>query len=62
MEKIWSLLAAACAVVAVVFIWFQNFDGVFVTAVFGCVAWLLSYRHQMRRRVTANAPHDEEQD
>lgn len=61
MEKVWSLLAAVCAIVAVVFFWFHNFDGVFVAAVIGCVAWLLNYRLQTRRRVAANAPENNEQ-
>ncbi|MEP6923758.1 MAG: hypothetical protein ABI954_04780 [Pyrinomonadaceae bacterium] len=51
MKRIWSLAAAVCAVAAFVFFWFQNFDGVFVTAVLGSVAWLLSYRSDARQRV-----------
>jgi len=55
MKRIWSLAAAVCLVAAFVFFWFDNFDGVFVTAVLGCVAWLLSYRKEAKRRVVAKS-------
>jgi O-antigen/teichoic acid export membrane protein len=53
MKRIWSLAAAVCLVAAFVFFWFDNFDGVFVMAVLGCLAWLLSYRKETRQRVVA---------
>lgn len=38
------------------FFWFHNFDGVFVAAVLGCVAWFLGYRTQTRQRVLTDEP------
>ncbi len=58
MKKIWSLAAAVCLVAAFVFYRFDNFDGVFVAAVLGCIAWLLSYRKEVRRRVVAESSDD----
>lgn len=59
MKRIWSLVAAVCAVAAFVFFWLNNFDGVFVTAVIGSVAWLLSYRSDARRRVVMENTEDQ---
>lgn len=60
MEKVWSLLAAVGVAAATVFFWFQNTDGAFVAAALGCVAWLLNYRSQVRKRVAENTPETSE--
>lgn len=60
MSRIWSILAAICLIAAFVFFWFHNFDGVFVAAVLGVVAWLLDYRREMRKRVFAARAESEE--
>ena len=56
MKRIWNLAAAVCLVAAFVFFRFDNFDGVFVTAVLGSVAWLLGYRTEARQKVAADTP------
>jgi hypothetical protein len=42
------ILAAVGVVCAAVFLWFGNYDGTFVAAVLGCVAWFLSYRAKIK--------------
>lgn len=61
MDKIWNLSAVVCMIAAFAFFWFHNFDGVFVAAVLGCVAWFLGYRTQTRQRVAANEPENDEE-
>lgn len=53
METFWNILAVLCVVAAFIFFWFGNFDGVFISAVLGCVAWMFTFRTQVRRRVAA---------
>lgn len=60
MNRIWSMSAAVCLIAAFVFFWFHNFDGVFVAAVLGSIAWLLNYRQTARKRVAPIQTQDEE--
>jgi len=53
-ERIWTIVAALFALAAGVLLWRNNFPAAFVTATLGAVAWFLSYRAQMRAKVTAN--------
>jgi len=52
-ERIWTIVAALFAVAAGVLLWRNNLPAAFVTATLGAVAWFLSYRAQLRAKVTA---------
>jgi hypothetical protein len=45
------VLAAACGVVAAVFVFRGNYDNAFIAAAGGAVCWILNYRQQLRARV-----------
>lgn len=51
-ERIWTIVAALFAVAAVVLLWWNNLPAAFVTATLGAVAWFLSYRVQLRAKIT----------
>jgi len=52
-ERIWTIVAALFSVAAGVLLWRNNLSAAFVTATLGAVAWFLSYRVQLRGKVTA---------
>jgi hypothetical protein len=52
-ERIWTIVAALFAVAAGVLLWRNNLPAAFVTATLGAVAWFLSYRMQLRAKITA---------
>lgn len=52
-ERIWTIVAALFAVAAGVLLWRNNLPAAFVTATLGAVAWFLSYRAQLRAKITA---------
>jgi len=47
-EYAFTILAALFVVIAVVFLWRDNFSGAFVIGALGAVAWFLSYRFRLR--------------
>ena len=53
MKTLWLIVAVTLAIVAVVFMWRGNFDGAFVAAVLGVVAWFLNYRTQAKAFIGA---------
>ncbi|HVS20608.1 MAG TPA: hypothetical protein VHD88_02105 [Pyrinomonadaceae bacterium] len=53
-ERIWIIVAGVFVVVAAVFLWRNNLSATFVTATLGAVAWFLSYRVQLRAKISAN--------
>ncbi len=50
MERLFQLLAVILAGVAAYFLWAGNYDGAFVSAVLGSVAFFLSVRFQVKER------------
>lgn len=52
-ERVWTIVAALFAVAAGVLLWRNNLPAAFVTATLGAVAWFLSYRAQLRAKITA---------
>jgi hypothetical protein len=50
MERIFQALAAFLAVAAGYFLWADNRDALFVSAVLGAVAFFLSIRFQVKER------------
>jgi hypothetical protein len=51
MERLFQILAVILAGVAAFFFWRGNWDGGFVSAVFGAVCFFLSIRFQVRERL-----------
>lgn len=51
MERLFQILAAILAGVAVFFLWKGNKDGTFVAAVFAAVCFFLSVRFQVKERL-----------
>ena len=49
-ERIFQIVAVILAGIAAYFLWSRNNDGAFVSAVLGCVAFLLSFRFQVKER------------
>lgn len=52
-ERAFQILAGLLAITAGYFYWTGNIEAMYVTAVLGCVAFFLSVRVQVRRRVNA---------
>ena len=51
MERIFQIVAVILIGVAAYFLWRENTDGVFVSAVLGAVAFFLSVRFQVKERL-----------
>ena len=51
MERVFQITAVILIGVAAYFLWQNNMDGVFVAAVLGAVAFLLSIRLQVKARL-----------
>jgi hypothetical protein len=58
-KKFWIILAGVLAGVAVVLFLRDDYEKAFVSAALGAIAWILSYRVQMRAHVKANEPSEE---
>ncbi len=50
MERMFQIVAVILAGIAVYFLWAENSDGAFVSAVVACVAFFLSIRSQVQAR------------
>lgn len=51
MERFFQILAAILAGIAAFFLWRNNTDAMFVSAVLGSVCFFLSYRFQVSERM-----------
>lgn len=51
MERFFQITAVILCGVAAYFLWHKNTDGVFIAAVLGAVAFLLSIRFQVKGRL-----------
>ena len=51
MKTFWLIAAASCGVLALFFAYKGIYDNAFVAAALGGVAWILSYRMQLKRRL-----------
>ena len=61
-ERIFALLSGLLLVVALCFVWRNNLSAAFVIATLGVVAWFLSYRAQLRSKMPAGAPREDDND
>ena len=55
LEMTFKILAAVFIGLAAVFLWLENRDGTFVSAVLGCICFFLSIRFQVKQRVDHRA-------
>lgn len=55
-------MAAACVVVAVVFVFRDEYEKAFVAATAGAVCWFLNYRQQLRQTLPKENEEDEDPD
>ena len=53
MKTLWLAIAGCCIVGAAALMLLGHFDGAFVIAVLGMVAWFLNYRLQVKRSLEA---------
>ena len=51
MKTFWLIAAAVCGVVALYLAYTGNYDNAFVAAAIGGVAWILSYRVQLKQKL-----------
>jgi hypothetical protein len=59
-KRLWSAVAALCLVTAAVLGWRGHYDGTFVAATLGVVAWFLDQRNLLRARsIEADAAFEE---
>ncbi len=58
MKTFWLIAAAVCGVVALYFAYTGNYDNAFVAAAVGGVAWILSYRVQLKQKLEDNDEED----
>jgi hypothetical protein len=50
-KTFWIIVAALCGATALFLAVQQNYDNAFLAAAIGAVAWLLSYRVQLREKL-----------
>jgi hypothetical protein len=62
MKQFWIAVAGACGVVAVVLAVWGKYEGMFVTAAVGCVAWFLGYRARLRETIEDRDLEPDEED
>ena len=61
MKTLWLALAGCCIAAAAVLMVLGHFDGAFVVAVLGMVAWFLNYRAQVTKDLNENDATTEEE-
>jgi Flp pilus assembly protein TadB len=62
MKQFWIAAAGAFCVVAVVLAVLGKYEGAFVVAAIGCVAWFLGYRARLRETLEDENEPDERTD
>ena len=61
-ERFWTTAAGVFVLVALVLLWRNNLSAAFVIATLGIVAWFLSYRTQLRAKISANDSSDDKEE
>ena len=59
-ERVWTVLSGMLLVFAAFFVWRNNFSAAFVSAALGACAWFLSYRGEIKKKITADDLEDED--
>ncbi|HXI23277.1 MAG TPA: hypothetical protein VNG71_05325 [Pyrinomonadaceae bacterium] len=61
-ERIWITVSGILLVLAAAFVWRNNYSAAFVVAALGACAWFLSYRVQLKAKITEDDVTDDEDD
>ena len=59
MKTFWIVVSALCGAAAVFFVVREDYEKMFIAATVGAVAWFLSYRVSLRRKLDENEANDE---
>jgi hypothetical protein len=51
-ERVWIIVSGILLVLAAGWVWRNNYSAAFVTAILGACAWFLSYRAQLKARIS----------
>ena len=51
MKTVWVVISALCGAAAVFFVVREDYEKMFIAATVGAVAWFLSYRVSLRRKL-----------
>lgn len=62
MKAFWIIAAAACGLLAVYFVFKDNYENAFVAAAAGAVCWFLNYRQQIRESMPKDDDDQEQED
>jgi len=60
-ERAWTIASGILLLIALVMLWRNNLSAAFVIAALGIVAWFLSYRTQLRARISADSASEAEE-
>jgi hypothetical protein len=63
-ERVWIIVSGVLLLVAAGWVWRNNYSAAFVTAILGACAWFLSYRAQLKAKISdedTSYEHDDEQ-
>lgn len=62
MKVLWLIMAAACGIVAVVFVIRDDYEKAFVAAAGGAVCWFLNYRQQLKEKMPSEVEHEQDEE
>ena len=62
MKTFWIIIAAVCGLMALFFVYRDDYEKAFVAAAAGAVYWFLNYRQQLKERLPKEPEEDEESD
>jgi hypothetical protein len=60
-KTFWMIIAGACGVAALFFVFSNDYEKAFVAAAAGAVCWFLNYRQQLRESLAAHEPREDEE-
>ena len=59
MKTVWIVISALCGATAVFFVVREDFEKMFIAAAVGAVAWFLSYRVSLRKKLDEDEANDD---
>jgi protein-S-isoprenylcysteine O-methyltransferase Ste14 len=60
-KTFWIIVAGACAVVALFFVFRSDYEQAFVAAALGAVCWFLNYRQHLRESLPEHEENEDEE-
>jgi hypothetical protein len=58
-KTVWVVISALCGATAVFFVVREDFEKMFIAAAVGAVAWFLSYRVSLRKKLDEDEANDD---